>query len=109
MVLGEPDPYYGPQEVAEDKAFLGIGAVLDFLGGQSLPLVGGKVGGGGAAPEVLGNDAKIIVILENPTTGIPASIIKLAVYKRPTTWSIPTLDLNFAYRISLEISRYILL
>ena len=52
MVFGEPDPDYRPEEVAEDKAFLGVSAVLDFLGRQSLSFVGSVVGGGGTTPEV---------------------------------------------------------
>jgi hypothetical protein len=54
MVVGEPDPYYRPEEIAEDGAFLGVGAVLDFLRGQGLSFVGGEIGRQSAAPEVFG-------------------------------------------------------
>lgn len=41
--------------------------------------------------------------------GIGAKVIDYAVQDRPTGWSSPTLDVNFAFRICLEVARYVLL
>ena len=36
-------------------------------------------------------------------------IIDYALQERPTTWSNPNVDVNFAFRICLEVSRYVLI
>ncbi len=41
--------------------------------------------------------------------GVGAKVIDYALQNRPTDWSSPTHDLNFAFRICLEIARYVLM
>jgi len=41
--------------------------------------------------------------------GALASALKLALINRPSTWSTPLIDFVFAYKISLEVSRLVLL
>src|SRR4030042_2717899 len=53
MVIGIGDVEDRPQKAAENKAFLGVLAVLSHLGGQGLPFVGGEIGGSLASPEAL--------------------------------------------------------
>ena len=61
MILGEPDPYNRPQEVAENKALFGVRTVLDFLGGQRLAFIGRVISGGSTTPEVLADIQEVLV------------------------------------------------
>ena len=60
VVFSEPDPDDRPEEIAENGAFLGVSAVLDFFRGQGFALVGGEVGRRGAAPEIFRDSDKVI-------------------------------------------------
>jgi len=40
--------------------------------------------------------------------GASASALKLALINRSSKWSTPTIDVIFAYKISLEVSRLVL-